>query len=1567
MRRTRWRGWRWLRRGGLGVAALVALAIVGVLGVMHISPGRELVRGLVERQLAATFTGGASLGGIEGSPFTSIVLHDLVIRGPDGKPAISVKRLTVAVGILPLLSHQARVGAVLAEDLDVDLRRDASGELQIKRLTRPGPSSGWSVALPKLEVRRAHVAFDAGSERVNFDDLMIDAKAALPHGGPIDATLELHGSWRERAAAPLALQVALHQGDRGLAVPSLSVRAGEVSVTGSHVTVVPGAGGRAPAIGGTISVVAPSAAVARLIPQVLLPADVALTVTATPVAEQPWTNLAITGKLGTTELRLTGAADLTAKHARGELETGALDLTALTAGELDGSASAHVAFDVLPGGPGQLPIATATIRGWASLGDIPTTTFDIAVNAAGERAETTIDATGHGVHARLAASVRVAGDVLAIERAVLHATTSDPAKSTGGKAPVHGSLEADLTASGQLRPVPSLAVAGTVDGRRLRMKDLSVASLHLAIDAKALPHRPYGTAHVQLTEIVRGDLQLGALDLDATDRADGKILVALRSRPVQNPWLIDLDALVTPPAVPARPVAGAPAAGARSTSGSLVVDLLRHRVRAGAGADWIGRTGHIEVGPERIVVRDLTSASTDGRIALAASYQRAGRGAGDLAANLDIEALSLDNVAKVYHGKLDSHIAVSRQGGAWQGDVAIDAVGVSVDAAPPPGTTGAASSRASGTPLGAAISAASVGSGATWIATSLGAAIAPSVAGAAVRAAPPPGSLRLVLDGHARATLRDRKLAMTLDAASRGVGAVRVAVELDAPAAVTDARAWQRLGRAAIRSGRLTLREVQVGRLAELAGLDAGYAGRIDGDLQLSNTAVSGRISAAKVIVPRLRGISGIDLVLDVAQPSPRAVTARLGAALAGIGQVTAEAELATPERLLDPTAWAQLGPRALKHATVRAAGVEIDPAMLDRFGVVSDLRGKLSVAADVGEAAETLKASIDVAQLRGGLFLQPVDLQIAAESGARDTTAQLTLGTKDGKLVDLEAHIPGRAMAVVQQLRDNPEAARQTPLAAKATLAPVDAAKILAVFGKSEITAGQIAGDVELAGTFGAPTAIARLTATGLKVPPGPRGKPIKSVDKLALVASWDGRAAKLDLDATEGEGGLLKVNAVVDPGALADGSVTIKATRFDLVPVLVFVPGPGGATSGRLDANLTLKGLDLRKTQLSGEAHLTNARLPIAAEVGTLRQAKIDAVIADHEIQLKVDGKLGGGTVAVDGSIALDGAAPSGGKAKLTLRKVSPIGAIEPTISADVTASLSHDANQWKADLVVDNGFVVVPNDRGEKLKPAGMPADMALASGSGSGQPRTRPTQAAPVDPIFVVAITLHSTQVESDEFRGNIRGKLEMRADGDALGVFGGIDADRGDLDLFGRRYYVERAGVRFDGSLDPLLDVRISHDFSEVTTVTQVRGRVSKPELSLSSDPGSYSQSELLGFLLGGDPAGDAPGAAGADRVADAGASLVANKIGGFVRDALPIDIDVLRYEAATAATSAAVTVGTWITHSLFLAYRQHLESRVDENTGEGEIEYWISRRVMVQGTAGDRGYNGLDLLWRKRY
>jgi translocation and assembly module TamB len=307
-----------------------------------------------------------------------------------------------------------------------------------------------------------------------------------------------------------------------------------------------------------------------------------------------------------------------------------------------------------------------------------------------------------------------------------------------------------------------------------------------------------------------------------------------------------------------------------------------------------------------------------------------------------------------------------------------------------------------------------------------------------------------------------------------------------------------------------------------------------------------------------------------------------------------------------------------------------------------------------------------------------------------------------------------------------------------------------------------------------------------------------------------------------------------------------------------------------------------------------------------------------------------------------------------------------------------------------------VKVPAEKGTKLSPVGQPVDLVYGgekihhgkhkgkdvplgivkdqtgpadfkvSSQVEGSP---PRRKMPTDPALIAYIQLRNVFVESEEVRGLLGGRLTVSvANNQEVGVIGNIALSRGVLDLFSRRYQVDKAMLHFDGSVDPVLDVRITHDFPEVTTITEVRGRVTKPQLLLSSEPARYSQAELLGFLLGGEPGGDAEMAPSAsERVAGAGASVIGNRLGGYVKKALPVDVDVLRYEAASSASSAAVTVGTWITDTLFLAYRRHLEARPDENAGEGEVEYWIQRRLVVEGVIGDRGVNGADLLWRRRW
>ncbi|MBA3817841.1 MAG: translocation/assembly module TamB domain-containing protein [Deltaproteobacteria bacterium] len=1495
------------------MVSVVVLAVAAVLVILHTNWGRDLARGQIEAQLNNTFVGGVTIGALEGSPLGELVIRDLVINGPDRKPAISIKKLTLEVGLLALTSKQAKLETLHAEDVDVDLRRDPDGSLQITRLMKPGPKSGWEVELPKLIVERAHVRYDSGTEIMNFDQLAITGGAHMPANEPLAANLLVHGTWRERNA-PIWVDTIVRNDSKELSIPSTLARVGDVTVVvaGLHVTKPqqPGlvyATAQPLRTAGIVSVRASKAAVAQLAPAVQLPADLDVNIVAAPLAGSA-TRLTVTGTIDGSPIRADVDADLDRKHVVGMVSTGRLDVTKLSRGKLAGTAAGLVVFDLRAGEPGGLPMGTAFIHASGELAGTPHAALAMTATSDGARASTAVALDGQGVRANVTADLRKLGDQLTLERSSVIASVTDPSRATGGKAPVRGRFDLNLAASGMLAPRADLAVEGRLKGKRLRVQDLSIGSVDFAIDARHLPSRPIGKAELEARDIVRKDMFLRELDLTAANREDGKIAVSVRTRPRATPWLLDADALVAP-------------------GETVTIDLQRHHIRAGSGADWRGTTGHITIGPERIDVRDLFSASPNGKIAIGGHFHRAGRKAGDLDAKIDVTAFTLSNLDKGYAGTVDAHVDVQRRDGKFAGVVDLDAKGI---------------------------------------------ALGPQV---------------IPFDVDAKVEARADKLIVAATAQSPTLGTAKLDIDIDAPDDITNATHWKKLHRRHIREGRIQLQGLDVAKIAQVAGLEGEHRGRIDGDIQLSTTTTGGLIQITDLMAPALRTLGPVSANLNVSQTGPEELTPTLVAtiddrATAGTGavkqlaKVEAQATLGIPGHLFDPAAWQRLGRGAFKGGSVRIADVMIEPALLDRLQLTTNLRGRATMVAEIADAARSAKVSVALREVRGKPIAQPISLDLVASINNAETTATMSIvapaSTVVGKqsgvsgggravtLLELEARIP----LTLAELEADPRGVLAKPIKATATLPDVPAPQLLGVFGRTEVIGGMLTGTVDVAGTVGKPTVRARLAGTNLEVPPGLRSRPVKQIDRIALDASWDGTTGKLEIDATQ-QRGMLHVVATGSPANLPAAALKLEAKAFDLEPLLAFAPGPAGGASGRLDANLTLKGLDPRRAKLAGELHLVNGRVLIAAQVGTLWRAKIDMVVRENDVKINVDGRLGGGTVKAEALLGLAGAMPTGGTATMTLRKVSPIGVVEPDVNADVTAKLFRRDDAWVADIGVKNAVIKIPKDRGEKLKPAGAPPDMRFTDGTRmTGRPREA---APPARPTVVMNVRLHSTYVESDEFRGLIKGQLKITSDAESVGIVGKIEADRGDLDLFGRRYQLERAVVRFDGSTDPLLDVRITHDFPEVTTTTQVRGRASKPELVMTSNPGNYSQGQLLGFLLGGEPSGQPADGNPRDQAAAAGTSFVANAIGGYVKEALPIDLDVLRYESATSSSGAAILVGTWITRSLFVAYRRRIEARPDENAGEGEVSYWLSRRVVVEGVIGDRGYNGVDLLWRKRY
>jgi len=125
---------------------------------------------------------------------------------------------------------------------------------------------------------------------------------------------------------------------------------------------------------------------------------------------------------------------------------------------------------------------------------------------------------------------------------------------------------------------------------------------------------------------------------------------------------------------------------------------------------------------------------------------------------------------------------------------------------------------------------------------------------------------------------------------------------------------------------------------------------------------------------------------------------------------------------------------------------------------------------------------------------------------------------------------------------------------------------------------------------------------------------------------------------------------------------------------------------------------------------------------------------------------------------------------------------------------------------------------------------------------------------------------------------------------------------------GRRYYLERAGVHFDGSIDPLLDVRITHDFPEVTTATGVCAADGAPGAHDVERSGASTRRASCSVPARREPAAIPRAARATPRRARVRPCSVTSWA-AIVRGVLPVNIDVLRYETATATSGAAVRSG----------------------------------------------------------
>lgn len=374
-------------------------------------------------------------------------------------------------------------------------------------------------------------------------------------------------------------------------------------------------------------------------------------------------------------------------------------------------------------------------------------------------------------------------------------------------------------------------------------------------------------------------------------------------------------------------------------------------------------------------------------------------------------------------------------------------------------------------------------------------------------------------------------------------------------------------------------------------------------------------------------------------------------------------------------------------------------------------------------------------------------------------------------------------------------------------------------------------------------------------------------------------------------------------------------------------------------------------------------------------LRGASLDIVIADQRATITGAARVGTGRIRVEGQGRFQGVMPTLISATATLRGVPfTLDELEPRVDAKVALSLWRSVGLWRSRVTVSDVDVVLIERNNPEILPVTFPDDLVFVDeipARGTAPERRRSDAPAPgrdrdSAPAMIAKVRIVPAMVRSRDLRTRIGGELEVRLGGGDPVVHGKLEADEGFVELFGRRYLIMSATVRFDGGPDPYIAVRLAYDFPEATLYIDLTGRASAPKIVLSSEPAIYSQSQLAAFLLGSTPE-DAPGDATRDAAASVAAAVVSDTVRNAIDDVLPIPIDVLRVETKTTERSGSVTVGKWITRRVLVALRTRVDAHADENANEAELEYWIRRNVLLEAYAGDRSIFGADLLWIRRY
>lgn len=237
---------------------------------------------------------------------------------------------------------------------------------------------------------------------------------------------------------------------------------------------------------------------------------------------------------------------------------------------------------------------------------------------------------------------------------------------------------------------------------------------------------------------------------------------------------------------------------------------------------------------------------------------------------------------------------------------------------------------------------------------------------------------------------------------------------------------------------------------------------------------------------------------------------------------------------------------------------------------------------------------------------------------------------------------------------------------------------------------------------------------------------------------------------------------------------------------------------------------------------------------------------------------------------------------------------------------------------------------------------------------------------------------NTWIKSEDLRIELSGDIELIKTKAYFEIFGTIDVVRGQYELLGRTFKIDKGHISLQGGekINPIMDITASYVFrntdrSEQTLTVNVTGDVDEPAVKFELDGSAISEGDAMSYIMFGksldqltlDQQQNVEGAGGGGVAVNAAASILSSQLTKFLGNTL--NVDYIEVKSGDGFDNATLVVGKYITRDLFVSYEQLFgqASEDNQNAYEVKLEYEIFRWLFLQLNNSSRD-SGFDVIYK---